>query len=162
MIKQAGTELWMNGKKYWLLNTVTMTKVGPYFDDKEEAIDFGIHHGRWIPSIKERLLKEDVDGKGDPESMNQSSNKNVKRIASSIIKIASGSPIAKEKKLIGLVINYLDLRHKGNVKEAKRIRDMLIQKLGKNFEKVLMFYGNPDKDYIGVRNSWAMEFEGIN
>lgn len=75
--KIAGTELWQrNDGKYWLLSTVTMEPVSDsFFDTKEEAVDFGIKNNRWIPDIRERLLSEDVDGKGSPEDFKFGSKK---------------------------------------------------------------------------------------
>ena len=67
--KIAGTELWKTpDNKWWLLSTVSMKKVGPYFNTKEEAIEQAVKVGRWKEEVGKRMLgKEEPDGVGYPE-----------------------------------------------------------------------------------------------
>jgi hypothetical protein len=95
--KVAGTELWQTPEgKYWLLGTVMMEPVSPVFDTKEEAVDFAIKEKRWDPSIRERVLSEDVDGTGNPNDL--SSSPDVQTFSMDEIQRASEKDAARKEK----------------------------------------------------------------
>ncbi len=48
------------------------------------------------------------------------------------------------KSVVKKVIEFLDARHSGNVKEAKIAQKWLKDKLKNNFSKVLLTHGDPD------------------
>lgn len=67
--KSAGTELWQTADgKWWLLSTVTMTQVGPFFNDKFKAVEYAVDEKRWTPDAGKRVFDNpQPDGVGDPE-----------------------------------------------------------------------------------------------
>lgn len=71
MPKVAGTELWQTADgKWWLLSTLTMTQVGPFFDDKFKVVEYAVNKMIWTPDAGKRVFDSpQPDGVGDPDML---------------------------------------------------------------------------------------------
>lgn len=61
------------------------------------------------------------------------------------------------RKIPGLVIEFITARHYGEVRTAKKVQATLKQLLGRSFTKTMLKYGDPDIDgYDVVLKRWEV------
>ena len=69
----------------------------------------------------------------------------------------------EEFKNAGIVLNYINARHFGNIKQSKELLKTLKNKLKTNFNSFLMKFGDPDKpnNFENVQRKWIDYIESL-